>query len=325
MDKSDCSDIAEMQMKVKNGFLGTLRGVTESELNPRQNLKEGVTLDKYQRIMDAGELIDVIQFSQGQAEKGLYKFENGVEIFLPVEEIRKDKKYLPMQYFNRVYTVEVIDVDRENKRVTVSFLRAQNRTRPAVYKEISEQVKAGKKVRVQARIDWICRKEDRVGAYAFVDIFGLGITGVVLAKDWGYGYVKDISNYAKIGDVIDCVIIEYNKRGSKDFAEFRVSRKLALKEDPWESVEERFPLRSRVIVECIGCYDNNFIGKVEGLEELAAYCYYPKVGRISSITNEEFVVHVGGRYIGNVSKVDAEKRQLQVRVYDEVQTVNETP
>lgn len=311
-------------MKVNQGFLGTLRGLSESELNPRHNLKEGQTLDKYERIKNAGELIDVIQFTQGQADKGLFKYENGVEIFLPVEEIRRDKKkYLPMQYFSRVYTVEVMDVDRENKRVTVSFLKAQDRSRPEVYKQISDAVKAGKKVRAQARIDWICNKEDRRGAYAFVDIFGLGITGIVLAKDWGYGFVKDISNYAKTGDVIDCVILEYNKRGSKDFAEFRVSRKLALNEDPWENVAERFPLKSRVIVECIGCYENNFVGKVEGQEELAAYCYYPKPGRISSITNEEFVVRVGGKYIGNVSKVDPVKRQLQVRVYDEVQTLGD--
>ena len=150
---------------------------------------------------------------------------------------------------------------------------------------------------------------------------------LVGTDDGENGYTSQTSQLLSLdpltGDVIDCVILEYNKRGSKDFAEFRVSRKLALNEDPWENVAERFPLKSRVIVECIGCYENNFVGKVEGQEELAAYCYYPKPGRISSITNEEFVVRVGGKYIGNVSKVDPVKRQLQVRVYDEVQTLGD--
>ena len=313
-------------IKVDVGFLGTALGaVTDGGQNVKVGARTERTLDKYEQMMKNGELIHGVQFAQGLKDKGLSRFEDDVEIFLPIEEILRGGKraYLSVAHFSRLYTVEVIGVDREAKRVTVSFLKAQERVRPAILRQIREAVQNGTALKTQARISHICDKEGRVGAYAYVDILGLGISGIILAKEWNAGYVKDISKYAKVGDVINCVITGFNpRRGEDGFVEFLVSRKLLIGDDPWKTIEERFPPRSRVIVTCIGMYPHNFVGKVDGLEEVAAYCYYPKPGATSSLTGQPIVIKEGGRYIGNVSKVRPDKKQLQVRIIDEVQSVD---
>lgn len=311
------------KIKVDVGFLGTAMGaVTDDGRNAKLGARTERTLDKYEKMMQDGELIHGIQFAQGVKDKGLSRFEDDVEIFLPVEEVLKGAKhgYLSVSHFSRLYTVEVIDVDRDAKRVTVSFLKAQERVRPQILQQIRDAVRSGATPKTQARISYICDKGERVGSYAYVDILGLGIGGLLLAKDWNAGYVKDISKYARIGDVIECVITGFNPRkNSENYTEFLVSRKQLLGDDPWNSIEDRFPPKSRVIVTCIGTYPHNFIGKVDGLEEIAAYCYYPKPGATSSLTGQQIVIKEGGRYIGNVSKVRPDKKQLQVRIIDEVQ------
>ena len=125
-------------IKVDVGFLGTALGaVTDGGQNVKVGARTERTLDKYEQMMKNGELIHGVQFAQGLKDKGLSRFEDDVEIFLPIEEILRGGKraYLSVAHFSRLYTVEVIGVDREAKRVTVSFLKAQERVRPAILRQ----------------------------------------------------------------------------------------------------------------------------------------------------------------------------------------------
>ena len=313
----------------QKGFLGISIGRQEQTLidNEIDKRKESV-LNKYENMMRNGTVIPEITFPQSVRDIGIFKYENGVEIRMPIEELFPDggEQYglksfhaRAHYYTNRAYAAKVIAVDRDNSRVTVSYAKAQEAYRPAVEKEIQDALDRGEGYRTKARVTYVCRQEgSNYGRYLICDICGLGIPGILFCYDWTKGFVDDLTNCARPDDIIDVVVYARNKAEKKSTAKYRVSRAKALDFDPWEEVERVAPLHSTANVRIYRTNEGYCLGKIDGLNELTAYCYYPKPMTISSVTGRPFAVRVGGTYSGYVATVDRETKKLRIRILDEI-------
>jgi len=292
------------------GFLGIERDKTSERTKS--------TLDEYERLMKNKELIEDLRFPQSKITDGLWKREGEVEIFLPKKEInfRFEATNLSRKETYRFYTVKIIEVDRKNKKVVVSHVAAQEQVRPDVLNVIDKELKEGRAFRAQAIVSFFTKGN----TMAFLDILGIGIKGVIYAKEWSEGYTKSISSVVKRGDLIDIAITGHSKNSKPEDPQYACSRRLIIMEsNPWANIEERVPLHSNVIVRCVDKIGRNFLGKIAGEEEVTVFGHYPD--RPSATTGESIVIRQGGVYTCYASAVSEKNRVLRVRVIDEIDAV----
>ena len=83
-----------------------------------------------------------------------------------------------------------------------------------------------------------------------VDILGLSIPGVLPYSEWIHGYAANIKEQAVSGKIIDVKIKGYTTKSTEEGPRFLVSRRDCVKSE-WIGIEERFPLHSNIIIECV--------------------------------------------------------------------------
>ena len=111
------------------GFLGGTAKSKEAEAQKK--------LDQYEYLMEKGELLTDIRFTQEIKEKGLQAYDGDVQLILPTEESTLYKGIFGATYLlERCYNVKITRVDREEKTVYLSYRAAQAEYRPAALEKI---------------------------------------------------------------------------------------------------------------------------------------------------------------------------------------------
>lgn len=154
-----------------------------------------------------------------------------VDGFIPREEVSWDKGRAPKDILpvGSEVQVKVTDVSVDDNKVTLSRKRLTNNPWDTAEERYAVgSVVSGKVITIQP-----------YGAFVFLEE---GMTGMIHASDmaWGAGN-KRPQDYVKLNEEVTCKVIELN----------REKRRLALSikdltKDPWEGVEERFPVGSVV-------------------------------------------------------------------------------
>ena len=140
--------------------------------------------------------------------------------------------------------------------------------------------------------------------YIVVDLLGLSIPGVLPFSEWIHGYAANIKEQAVSGKIIDVKIKGYTNKSTEEEPRFLVSRRDCVKSE-WVGIEERFPLHSNIIIECVEMQGKNWIGKIPGVPNISVYCFYPN--RLSPTTGGPIIIKIGGQYSCFVAAIDAEK------------------
>ena len=286
------------------GFLGGTAKSKEAEAQKK--------LDQYEYLMEKGELLTDIRFTQEIKEKGLQAYEGDVQLIMPTEESTLYKGIFGATYLlERCYNVKITRVDREERTVYLSYRAAQAEYRPAALEKIKKSIEAGEELEVKA-IVVLCRDLQN---YIVVDILGLSIPGVLPYSEWIHGYAANIKEQAVSGKIIDVKIKGYTTKSTEEEPRFLVSRRDCVKSE-WIGIEERFPLHSNIIIECVEMQGKNWIGKIPGVPNISVYCFYPN--RLSPTTGGPIIIKIGGQYSCFVAAIDAEKCIFRARVKDMV-------
>ena len=103
----------------------------------------------------------------------------------------------------------------------------------------------------------------------------------------------------------------YTTKSTEEEPRFLVSRRDCVKSE-WIGIEERFPLHSNIIIECVEMQGKNWIGKIPGVPNISVYCFYPN--RLSPTTGGPIIIKIGGQYSCFVAAIDAEKCIFRARV-----------
>lgn len=177
------------------GFLGGTAKSKEAEAQKK--------LDQYEYLMEKGELLTDIRFTQEIKEKGLQAYDGDVQLIMPTEESTLYKGIFGATYLlERCYNVKITRVDREERTVYLSYRAAQAEYRPAALEKIKKSIEAGEELEVKA-IVVLCRDLQN---YIVVDILGLSIPGVLPYSEWIHGYAANIKEQAVSGKIIDVKI-----------------------------------------------------------------------------------------------------------------------
>ena len=138
---------------------------------------------------------------------------------------------------------------------------------------------------------------------AFVDLGG--IDGLLHITDMSWKRIKHPSDMIQIGDEIDVKILSYDREKK------RVSLGLKqLAEDPWEDLQERYPLQSKVFgkvtnITEYGCFVE-ITNAIEGLVHMSEMDWTNKNVKPSNL------VHVGDEVEVMILDIDKDKRRISL-------------
>jgi len=240
---------------------------------------------------------------------GLLVAIDDVEAFLPGSQVEVTPVKELEPYVGQTFDFKVIKISNERRNLIVSR------------RELIEGTMAEKKAELLATLQ---KGEVRKGRVKNITDFGAfidldGLDGLLHITDMSWGRVKHPGEILKVGQEIDVMVLDIDRDRE------RVS--LGLKqttENPWNSIQDRFPVGSRVSGKVVnlaayGAFVEIAPG-IEGLVHISEFSWTKRVARASDILN------VGDEVQVVVLSVDVENqkialgiRQTQANPWDTVQ------
>lgn len=303
----------EVDQKNSTEQKGNMQLVLE-ELDASQYLDapkvEARTLDDYKKLKEDGTIFRQT-FSVINNQNTLYAYTaGGVTLKMTSKHIdgfyHGKHAFNKSEALNKEYNVTVIDVVEDENLVYVSANVANAEPRAKMCALLNEGIESGEYKVVKARVVGITSNEQQPGREAcLLNIGGLGIIGMIRLGEWSRCYTASFRTILQKEDIIRVAVIGTARWSSSDDPVYVCSRKVLLPENPWENIEEKLRVRSIVRVKCVDCHRDHFFGKIEGFEEINAYCFYPE--------DPECTIEVGKTYVGVIAKCNEKTRNLKVR------------
>ncbi len=186
--------------------------------------------------------------------KGGYSVEClGAEAFLP-ESLSTFRGKPQNEIMNQVFKFQIVKINNQRRSLVVSRKDALAKEKDSVKKKLWDELKIGdiRAGQVKAITDF----------GAFVDLGG--IDGLLHITDMSWSRITHPSEVVAIGDKIEVMILNLDKEAN------RVS--LGLKQctpDPWEEIEEKFPVGSKLKGKVVNILNYGlFIELEKGIEGL---------------------------------------------------------
>jgi len=239
---------------------------------------------------------------------GLVVKVDGVEAFLPGSQLDVSPVHDLDQFLNQELEFKVIKISNERRNIIISRReliesRIASKKSELLYSIAKGQVRQGK-----------VKNITEFGAFVDLD----GLDGLLHITDMSWGRVKHPSEVLKVGQVLEVMVLDV------DMDRERVS--LGLKQaqaNPWEGLEERFPVGSRLrgkVVNLVpyGAFVEIEPG-VEGLVHVSEFSWTKRVSRASDVLDLEQEVDV---VILNINreeqKIALGMRQTEANPWDTV-------
>ncbi len=233
----------------------------------------------------------------GKVKGGFTVDINDIRAFLPgsLVDVRpvRDTSYLegkPLEF-------SVIKLDRRRNNVVVSRRAVVEAETSAEREALLESLQEG------AEIKGIVKNLTDYGA--FVDLGG--IDGLLHITDMAWKRVKHPSEVVNVGDEIDVKVLKFDRDRN------RVSLGLKqLGEDPWVSIESRYPVNSRLKGKVTNLTDYGcFVEIEEGVEGLV---HVSEMDWTNKNIHPSKVVQVGDEVEVMVLDIDEERRRISLGI-----------
>ena len=178
----------------------------------------------------------------------------GVDSFLPASQIDIQPPKNLDQYVGQTYDFKVLKINQERRNIVVSRRELIEEQRVHKRRQLLESVKPG-----DTR-EGVVKNITDYGAFIDLD----GLDGLLHITDMSWGRISHPSEMLKIGEEVKVMIIDVDRDRE------RVS--LGLKQttsNPWEGIENRYPLDSKVNGKIVNLVPYGaFVELEEGVEGL---------------------------------------------------------
>jgi small subunit ribosomal protein S1 len=231
-----------------------LEKLEDKEGNPVISYDKAEQKKNWEKIVENCEEGSIIPGRVRSKVKGGLIVSIGVDSFMPASQIDVQPPKNLDQYVGQTYDFKVIKINLDRKNIVVSRRELIEEQRMEKRRSLLEDVKPGDTRRGQVK---------NITDYgAFVDLDGLD--GLLHITDMSWGRINHPSEMVKQGEEIEVMIIEIDRERE------RVSLGLKqLADNPWEKIEERFPIGSTVKGKVVNLVPYGaFIEIQEGVEGL---------------------------------------------------------
>ena len=246
VDMSDLQVGAELEVYLEK--------LEDKEGNPVISYDKAEQKKNWEKIVENCEEGSIIPGRVRSKVKGGLIVSIGVDSFMPASQIDVQPPKNLDQYVGQTYDFKVIKINLDRKNIVVSRRELIEEQRMEKRRSLLEDVMPGDTRRGQVK---------NITDYgAFVDLDGLD--GLLHITDMSWGRINHPSEMLKQGEEIEVMIIEIDRERE------RVSLGLKqLADNPWERIEERFPIGSTVKGKVVNLVPYGaFIEIQEGVEGL---------------------------------------------------------
>ena len=227
--------------------------------------------------------------------KGGLAVDIGIRAFLPgsLVDLRPNRRL--EDYVDTEIEARVISFDRRRSNVVLSRKAVLEEEIGKVKEETMSTLEEGKLVTGEAK---------NITDYGvFVDLGGLD--GLLHITDISWGRVGHPSEYFKVGDEVDVVVLRFDRERERVSLGYKQRF-----EDPWILVPEKYPVGKRVHGEVVSIVDYGaFVALEEGVEGLV---HVSEMSWTKKVKNPRSILDIGQEIDVVVSEVDAEKRRLSL-------------
>ena len=240
---------------------------------------------------------DIVTGKVTRRIKGGLLVDIGVPVFLPASQVDIRKPGDISRFIGEEIQCKILKIDTENKNIVVSRRKIIEEERQSSKDSILKSIEIG-----QIRKGIVKNIAD---FGVFVDLGGLD--GLLHISDLSWGRISHPSEIVKLDQEIECVVIGVDKDTEK------VSLGLKQKsESPWEKVEDRYPVNSKVKGTVVNIMNYGvFLRLEEGIEGLV---------HISEMSWTKRIVHPGDLFeVGQeveavVLEVNKDKQEISLGI-----------
>jgi len=311
-EKRDSGALIDIGFKAE-GF------VPKEEFRDFANVQEGQEVDVYLELVEDDEEMPLISVQKAEAQKAWQQIleernegdvvtgtvrnrvkgglivDIGVDAFLPGSQIDIGPVRNLDDFVGHDLEVKILKINPERRNIVVSR------------RELLEQKRAEQRNVLLSELE---KGEVRTGVVKNITDFGAfidlnGMDGLLHITDMSWGRISHPSEMVKLGDEIDVMILDI------DYDRQRVSLGLKQKEgNPWEGVEEKYPVGSRVTGRVVNIMPYGAFVElekgVEGLIHVSEMTWTKRINKASEL------LEVGDEVEAVVLDVDAEARKISL-------------
>jgi len=243
----------------------------------KSNSKEGYVVLSHRKAMAAKALNDLDRaFNTNSWVKGkiIEKIKNGytvnvgIRAFLPDShaDVRAVKE--PQELIGNNYKFKVIRFDRKSENAVLSrklFLQDEREKRR---RRVFEQISQGQKIKGKVK--------SLTNFGAFIDLGG--VEGLLHVSDISWGKIAHPSEVFQVGQEVEVVVLDFNEKEDRISLGYK-----QLTPDPWERVEEKYEVGTKVKGTVVSLTDfGAFVELEKGVEGLV---------HVSDLTWSRKIVH----------------------------------
>src|SRR5271163_1532033 len=251
---------------------------------------------------------DVVKGRVTRKIKGGLLVDIGVNVFLPASQVDIRRPSDIADYIDQEIECMILKIDESRRNIVVSRRKLIEITRETQKKQLLEEISVG-----QVRKGTVKNIAD---FGAFVDLGG--IDGLLHITDMSWGRINHPGDMLKIDDQIEVMVLHVDKDREK--IALGLKQKSA---SPWQDVEKKYPVGTRVTGEVVNVMTYGaFVKLEEGIEGLV---HISEMSWTKRINHPGELVNIGDRIEVVVLGINRDKqeislgmKQTQVNPWDQV-------
>jgi small subunit ribosomal protein S1 len=238
---------------------------------------------------------DVVTGRVTKKIKGGLLVDIGVNVFLPASQVDIRRPSDIADYIDQEIQCMILKIDESRRNIVVSRRKLIEITREQQKKKLLAEIEPG-----QIRKGVVKNIAD---FGAFVDLGG--IDGLLHITDMSWGRINHPSDMVKIDDEIEVMVLHVDKEREKIA--------LGLKQktpSPWEKVEQKYPVGTRIVGEVVNVMSYGaFVKLEEGIEGLV---HISEMSWTKRINHPSELVQIGDKVEVVVLGINKEKQEISL-------------
>jgi small subunit ribosomal protein S1 len=251
---------------------------------------------------------DVVKGRVTRKIKGGLLVDIGVNVFLPASQVDIRRPSDIADYIDQEIECMILKIDESRRNIVVSRRKLIEITREQQKKQLLEEIGVG-----QIRKGTVKNIAD---FGAFVDLGG--IDGLLHITDMSWGRINHPSDMLKIDDQVEVMVLHVDKDREK--IALGLKQKSA---SPWENVEKKYPVGTRVTGEVVNVMNYGAFVKleegIEGLVHISEMSWTKRINHPSELVNIADKIEVVVLGINrDKQEISLGMKQTQVNPWDQV-------
>ena len=251
----------------------------------------------WEKIVNKYQEGDVVTGKVVRKIKGGLLVDVGIPIFLPASQIDIKPPGEIAEYIGKEVTCKILKIDEIQQNIIVSRRKLIEEERNKQKREFLDNVQIGQVVKGEVK--------NIADFGAFIDLGG--IDGLLHITDMSWGRISHPSEMLAIGDDVEVKILDID--AVKDKVSLGLKQKT---ENPWTSVEEKYPIGSKIKGQVVNIMSYGAFIKLEtGIEGLV---HISEMSWTRRINHPSDVVAIGDSVEAVVLNINKDKEEISLSI-----------